>query len=111
MIENENKIVLRGSMLSIFSAGFVALVNYLIRRHLSLTLSVQEVGEFYAAISLVTMIGVFSELGLFQTGVTAFLNQKAKMYRVHPTLPQVTAELGERGYAVQGNPLDLFLEA
>ena len=42
---------------------------------------------------------------------TAFLNQKAKMYRVHPTLPQVTAELGERGYAVQGNPLDLFLEA
>ena len=42
---------------------------------------------------------------------TAFFNQKSKMYRVHPTLPQVTAELGERGYAVQANPLELFLEA
>lgn len=42
---------------------------------------------------------------------TVFLNQKSKMYRVHPTLPQVTAEIGERGTAIQANPLDLFLEA
>ena len=41
---------------------------------------------------------------------TVFLNQKSKMYRVHPTLPQVTAEIGERGTAVQANPLDLFME-
>lgn len=42
---------------------------------------------------------------------TVFLNQKSKMYRVHPSLPQVTAEIGERGTAVKANPLDLFLEA
>lgn len=41
---------------------------------------------------------------------TAFLNQKSKMYRVHPTLPQVTAEISDRGTAVYGNPLDLFME-
>lgn len=42
---------------------------------------------------------------------TVFLNQKSKMYRVHPTFPQVTAEIGERGTAVLANPLDLFVEA
>ncbi len=41
---------------------------------------------------------------------TAFLNQKSKMYRVHPTLPQVTAEISERGTAVYLDPLDLFKE-
>ncbi|MGN0335205.1 MAG: hypothetical protein ACI4DV_06045 [Lachnospiraceae bacterium] len=39
---------------------------------------------------------------------TVFLNQKSRMYRVHPSLPQVTAEIGERGSAVQADPLDLF---
>lgn len=39
---------------------------------------------------------------------TVFLNQKSKMYRVHPTLPQVTAEIGERGTAVSADPLQLF---
>ena len=39
---------------------------------------------------------------------TVFLNQKSKMYRVHPLLPQVTAEIGERGTAVQADPLELF---
>ncbi len=42
---------------------------------------------------------------------TVFLNQKSKMYRVHPTLPQVTAEIGERGFALQGDPLTMFMEA
>lgn len=40
---------------------------------------------------------------------TVFLNQKSKMYRVHPTLPQVTAEIGGRGKAVQADPLELFV--
>lgn len=40
---------------------------------------------------------------------TVFLNQKSKMYRVHPLLPQVTAEIGERGTAIQADPLELFL--
>ena len=62
---------------------------------------------------------VFIELGVgFNTPViirfpfekTVYLNQKSKMYRVHPVLPQVTAEMGERGVAVQANPLDLFVE-
>lgn len=39
---------------------------------------------------------------------TVFLNQKSKMYRVHPTLPQVTAEISGRGISIQANPLDLF---
>lgn len=39
---------------------------------------------------------------------TVFLNQKSKMYRVHPTLPQVTAEISERGTAIQADPLELF---
>lgn len=39
---------------------------------------------------------------------TVFLNQKSKMYRVHPVLPQVTAEIGERGTALQADPLELF---
>jgi hypothetical protein len=33
------------------------------------------------------------------------------MYRVHPTLPQVTAEIGDRGTAVQANPIEMFMEA
>lgn len=41
---------------------------------------------------------------------TVFLNQKSKMYRVHPVLPQVTAEIAERGTAIQENPLSLFTE-
>lgn len=41
---------------------------------------------------------------------TVFLNQKSKMYRVHPVLPQVTAEIGERGTAVQADPLLMFAE-
>lgn len=41
---------------------------------------------------------------------TAFLNQKSKMYRVHPTLPQVTEEIGERGTAVYEEPLAIFAE-
>lgn len=41
---------------------------------------------------------------------TAFLNQKSKMYRVHPTLPQVTEEIGERGTAIYENPLKIFTE-
>lgn len=42
---------------------------------------------------------------------TVFLNQKSKMYRVHSLLPQVTAEIAERGTAIQGEPLSLFTEA
>lgn len=41
---------------------------------------------------------------------TVFLNQKSKMYRVHPTFPQVTAEIGERGTPLQADPLTLFEE-
>lgn len=41
---------------------------------------------------------------------TVFLNQKSKMYRVHPVYPHVTAEIGERGTAIAADPLDLFLE-
>ncbi len=41
---------------------------------------------------------------------TAAYNQKAKMYRVHPTFPQVTAEVGERGTAIMADPLNLFVE-
>lgn len=41
---------------------------------------------------------------------TVFLNQKSKMYRVHPVLPQVTAEIGERGTAIQADPINMFLE-
>lgn len=41
---------------------------------------------------------------------TIFLNQKSKMYRVHPTLPQVTAEIAERGTAVLADPRNLFTE-
>ena len=42
---------------------------------------------------------------------TVFLNQKSKMYRIHPLFPQVTAEIGERGTAIQADPLELFVEA
>ena len=42
---------------------------------------------------------------------TVFFNQKSKMYRVHPTLPQVTAEIGDRGTAIAANPLEMFMEA
>lgn len=41
---------------------------------------------------------------------TVFLNQKSKMYRVHPVLPQVTAEIAERGTAIQAEPMALFTE-
>ena len=41
---------------------------------------------------------------------TVFLNQKSKMYRVHPMIPQVTAEIGQRGTAIKADPLDLFKE-
>lgn len=41
---------------------------------------------------------------------TVFLNQKSKMYRVHPVLPQVTAEIAERGTAIQEDPLSLLTE-
>lgn len=41
---------------------------------------------------------------------TVFLNQKAKMYRVHPTFPQLTAEIAERGTSLQAEPLELFEE-
>ena len=41
---------------------------------------------------------------------TVYLNQKSKMYRVHPVFPHVTAEIGDRGFAVPADPLDLFVE-
>ena len=41
---------------------------------------------------------------------TVYLNQKSKMYRVHPVFPHVTAEIGDRGFSVPADPLDLFVE-
>ena len=41
---------------------------------------------------------------------TVYLNQKSKMYRVHPVFPHVTAEIGDRGFSVPADPLDLFAE-
>ena len=41
---------------------------------------------------------------------TVYLNQKSKMYRVHPVFPHVTAEIGDRGFSVPADPLDLFTE-
>ena len=71
--KNENRILFSGSFYGIFSAVFISVVSYFVRRYLSFTLSIQEVGEYYALLALVQMISVFSEFGLFQSGVAAFL--------------------------------------
>lgn len=38
-----------------------------------------------------------------------FYNQKAFLYRIHPMLYQIGEEIGNRGCALKGNPLDFLL--
>lgn len=38
-----------------------------------------------------------------------FYNQKAFLYRVHPMLYQIGEEIGDRGCALKGNPVDFLL--
>lgn len=53
----------------------------------------------------------FSNPGIirFPFEKTVFFNQKSKMYRVHPTLPQIAAEIGDRGTAILSDPRKMFL--
>ena len=38
----------------------------------------------------------------------AYFNQKARFYRVHSRLYQMTAELKEKGVSIQANPEDFL---
>ena len=38
-----------------------------------------------------------------------FYNQKAFLYRIHPSLYQIGEEIGGRGYSIKENPLDFLL--
>lgn len=70
MKENDThlKTFYSGSLISIAGAGISGVLNYFIRRTLSLNLTEIDYGTFYSTIAFLCMVGGFAELGLSQAG-------------------------------------------
>lgn len=62
------KTFLCGSSVSLFGAGLLGIVNYLIRRTLCYNMTLTDYGTFYSTFALLFMIFSFTDLGLTQSG-------------------------------------------
>lgn len=62
------KTFLCGSSVSLFGAGVLGIVNYLIRRTLCYNMTLTDYGTFYSTFALLFMIFSFTDLGLTQSG-------------------------------------------
>lgn len=58
----------RGSSVSLAGTGLLGIINYLIRRKLSIDLPIAEYGAFYAMFALFALIFGLADIGLNQTG-------------------------------------------
>ena len=62
------KTFFRGSAISLAGTGLLGILNYLIRRKLSIDLSITDYGTFYSTCALLAMIFGISDVGLTQSG-------------------------------------------
>ena len=62
------KTFVRGSFISLAGTGLLGVINYLIRRKLSLDLSIADYGTFYSMSALFAMVFGVSDIGLTQSG-------------------------------------------
>lgn len=62
------KTFLQGSAISLLGAGVLGIVNYLIRRMLCNNMTLADYGIFYSTFALLSLIFVFTDLGLTQSG-------------------------------------------
>ncbi|QSH41007.1 oligosaccharide flippase family protein [Lentisphaerota bacterium ZTH] len=67
MNRQQLKSFLRGNAVSMLGVGVLGVMNYLIRRLLSLNLSSTDFGFFYSAFAVIMLILVFLDLGLGQS--------------------------------------------
>ncbi len=68
MTESPFKTFLRGSAISLFGTGILGVLNYFIRRTLSIELTEAEYGVFYSTLALLSMIYGYGDLGIAQSG-------------------------------------------
>jgi O-antigen/teichoic acid export membrane protein len=68
-INNHLKSFIHGSAVSMVGVGVLGILNYLIRKILSDSLTQQEFGFFYSVMAVVMMVMVFVDLGLGQAVV------------------------------------------
>lgn len=62
------KTFFRGSSVSLIGTGLFGILNYLIRRKLSIDLSIAEYGTFYGLFALFSLVFGLADVGLTQTG-------------------------------------------
>ena len=62
------KIFFRGSSVSLAGTGLVGIVNYLVRRKMSIDLPIAEYGAFYSMFALFSLVFALADIGLTQTG-------------------------------------------
>ncbi len=79
MSESHGRIFLRGSLISLVGVGLVGILNYLVRRYLSIYLPEADYGMFYSTLALLFVIFGFGDLGISQSG-TALIAK----YAGHP---------------------------
>lgn len=70
MSESPFKTFMRGSVISLLGTGILGLLNYFVRRTLSIQLSEIDYGIFYSAFALLSLIYGFGDLGMTQSATT-----------------------------------------
>ena len=78
MKDNYLKTFLCGSAVSLFGAGLLGIVNYLIRRTLCYNMTLTDYGTFYSTFALLFMIFSFTDLGLNQSGTVMIASANDK---------------------------------
>ena len=66
---NHAKTFMRGSIISLIGTGLLGLLNYLIRRKLSYSLSLTDFGFIYGALSLCSIFLAYIDIGLGQSAI------------------------------------------
>lgn len=66
---NHFRVLLSGSVISLLGVILLGILNYLIRRRLALTLSMQDFGFLYAAMSISMIFLAYFDLGLGQSAI------------------------------------------
>lgn len=70
MSESPFKTFMRGSVISLLGTGILGLLNYFVRRTLSIQLSEIDYGIFYSTFALLSLIYGFGDLGMTQSATT-----------------------------------------
>ena len=72
------KIFVHGSCVYIIGNAVTGILNYLIRRTMSVNLTVAEYGSFYSSFAVISLIMAFTDLGLVQAG-TVLVSENAHL--------------------------------